>query len=214
MFVVFQWLADETKYRMMQRMLPGLKKMCPGEEAVLDMHGRVLWATNDHEIHEEDLVIRPVGLQSNTAASMWGAWNAVLPGPLMQALKGLPQSGLVALTPGSDSFSANEMLVHHIENLTSASADRIFVLPGFCLQHKTGNGMGPLVARTGILRPSFCLAKRMRSDKFARRFRQGRKAALALCLQHIRGSEHPAWWLRAPSRFITAAKTVVSGCMS
>jgi hypothetical protein len=142
---------------MMQRMLPGLKKMCPGEVALLAMHGRVLWATNDHEIHEEDLVIRPVGLESNTAASMWGAWNAVLPESLMQALKGLPQSGLVALTPGSDSFSANEMLIHHVENLTSASADKVFVLPGFCQQHKTGNGMGPLVARTGILRPSNAL---------------------------------------------------------
>ena len=195
-FLVFQWLADETKYRMMQRMLPGLRKMCPGEVAMLAMHGRVLWATNANEsteIHEEELVIRPIGLESNTAASMWGAWNALLPKSLMQAIKGLPPVELVALTPGSDSFSANEMLSHHVENLTSASADRVFVLPGFCHQHKTGNAMGPLVARTGILRPSFCLAKRMRSDKFARRFRQGRKAALALCLKHIKGSEHPDW---------------------
>lgn len=193
-FLVFQWLADETKYRMMQRMLAGLKKMCPGEIAVLAMHGRVLWdSAGPTEVNEEELVIRPVGLAANTAASMWGAWNALLPRSLMQALKGLPPVELVALTPGSDSFSANEMLIHHVENLTSASADRVFVLPGFCHQHKTGNAMGPLVARTGILRPSFCLAKRMRADKFARRFRQGRKAALALCLKHIKGSECPAW---------------------
>ena len=196
-FLVFQWLSDETKYHMMQRMLPGIRKMCPGEVSLLAMHGRLLWGSivNDstEEVQEEELVIRPVGLQYNTAACMWATWDALLPKSLMNALKGLAPADLVALTPGSDSFSACQMIIHHIENLTSASADRVFVLPGFCKQHKTGNAMMPLVARTGILRPGFCLAKRMRTDKFARRFRQGRKAALMLCLRHIKGSECPDW---------------------
>ena len=46
---------------------------------------------------------------------------------------------------------------------------------------------------TAIIRPLFCIARRMRADGVSRRFRKGRKVALQLSMQHIKGSEHPDW---------------------
>eukprot|EP00974_Lingulodinium_polyedra_P074742 7241825-Lingulodinium_polyedra.AAC.1 len=72
-------------------------------------------------------------------------------------------SELIAICTGSDSAAANLMAIAHLEN---SSAPNVIVFPGFCKQHSTGNAMERAVKRLGIIGPAYCLAKRMRSDKF------------------------------------------------
>ena len=65
--------------------------------------------------------------------------------------------------------------------------------PGFCKQHSTGNAMERAVKRLGIIGPAYCLAKRMRSDKFYSRFLTGLKSVLKAKLVWIKASEQPEW---------------------
>jgi len=192
-FTVFQWMADETKFQMMMKAIAQAKTNAVEEVSLLAVHGRVLWGSFEGHVEEEELVCRPAALEANTAAAMWASFKAILPPCLWNVLQGLPPVGLVSLLPGSDMFSANQMMLKHVENLTAAAADKVFVLKGWCHQHKTGNALGPVVQQTGIIRPEFCLARRMRAEKFKARFRQGRRVALKLCLKHIKGSTHPDW---------------------
>ena len=49
------------------------------------------------------------------------------------------------------------------------------------------------VQRLGIIGPAYCLAKRMRSDKFYSRFLTGLKSDLKAKLVWIKASEQPEW---------------------
>ena len=88
--VVFQWMMDESKFRLMYRALLGTSKPTAGEVSVLAVHGRLVWAFAA-TVHEEEIVFRPVGIGANTAAGMWGALEWLLrPMPsLWQALRSL-----------------------------------------------------------------------------------------------------------------------------
>ncbi len=190
--LVFQWCMDETKFRMMMRLMPAMTKPSVGEVSVFAVHGRLLWASGDN-VQEEELVFPPVGIASNTAAAMWGALLSLLPAALQNILHGLTSVDMVVLTPGADMFSANQMMIQYIDNITAAAADKIFVLGGWCHQHKSGNALDPVTRRTAIVRPAFCIARRMRAEKFSKRFREGRKTSLKLSMTHIKGSEFPDW---------------------
>ena len=156
--------------------------------------GRLLHGSNDGtEVREDELVCRPCSLAANSSAGMWSALKAVLPDSLWKLLQGVTSEELVALTPGSDQFSACQMMIEHLTNCTGSAADRIFVLPGWCHQHKSGNSLQTVTQKTGILRPEFCLARRLKAEKFKKRFREGMRVALRLSLKHIKGSENPGW---------------------
>ena len=94
----------------------------------------------------------------------------MLPPRLGRLLKGdidSVASELVVICPGSDRAAANIMAVAHLEN---SSAPNVVIFPGFCEQHCTGSAMERAVQRLGVIGPAYCLAKRMRSYKFYRRF--------------------------------------------
>lgn len=99
-------------------------------------------------------------------------------------------SELIAICPGSDRAAANLMAIAHLENI---SAPNVIVFPGFCKQPCTGNAMERAVKRLGIIGPAYCLAKRMRSDKFYSRFLTGLKNVLKATLVWIKASERPEW---------------------
>ena len=79
------------------------------------------------------------------------------------------------------------MMVQHIANNSNAAVDKIFVLPGWCNQHNTGNALEPLLQHLEVLPPLFCLRKRMRNEGFQKRFHVGLKKAIRICLRHIKG---------------------------
>ena len=198
-FLVFTWTLDETKFRMMMRSAANSTLTHAGEASILACHSRLLWGSGHTDtktgiVNEEELVSRPVGIESNNAACMWGALTKFFPTCLINIMRGISGGvGLVALTPGSDMFSANQMIVQHISNITASGADGIFVVPGWCHQHKSGNALQPVQQILAILRPEFCLARLLRSDGFSRRFDEGIKVCLKLSVRHIKGSENPGW---------------------
>ena len=190
--LVFQWLMDETKFRMLLRLMAAKKRPDVGEASVLAVHGRLLWASGDN-VQEEEVVFSPLGISANTAAGTWGALLSLLPPALRNILLGLTSVDMVVLAPGADMFSANQMMIQHIDNITAAAADKICVLGGWCHQHKSGNALEPVSRRTAIMRPLFCIARRMRAEAFSKRFREGRKTSLKLSMKHLKGSDFPDW---------------------
>ena len=51
----------------------------PAELAILACHGRLLCGLEDGSIEEDEVVTRPCGLTTNSAAAMWNALRHVLP---------------------------------------------------------------------------------------------------------------------------------------
>ena len=99
-------------------------------------------------MQEEEIVFTPAGITANSASGMHGALEVMLrqSPSLWNALRGFPTARDTVITPGGDMFAANQMLYEHISNVTSA-AGSIFVLKGYCHQHKSGNAMEPVLKR-------------------------------------------------------------------
>ena len=172
------------------------------EVSILASHGRLLWGSvaSDTErtltFNEEEIPVKAVGIETNSAAAMWGGLKHVLPQCLCRLLQGVLPSSVcqaVAICTASDRLSANLMMVQHIANNSNAAVDKIFVLPGWCNQHNTGNALEPLLQHLEVLPPLFCLGKRMRNEGFQKRFHVGLKKAIRMGLRHIKGSEDPTW---------------------
>jgi hypothetical protein len=85
------------------------------------------------------------------------------------------------------------MLIEHVYNCSSNAADRLYVFPSFCHQHHTGNCLQPMLERLAISSPLFCLARRLRADKFQNKFHVGVKKAIRLCVRHVRQADEPFW---------------------
>ena len=195
-FTVFQLVFDETEYRLM---LTGECRRRATDSSVLAMAGRLLCNYSDGddvgEVVEVDVVLPPCNMESVAANNLWAAWMRMLPPRLGMLLNGDEDEDsigpeLIAICPGSDRAAANLMAIAHLEN---SSPPNVIIFPGFCQQHSTGNAMERAVKRLGIIGPAYCLAKRMRSDKFYSRFLTGLKSALKAKLVWIKASEQPEW---------------------
>jgi hypothetical protein len=192
-FAVLQVVFDETKFRL----LLGGKKWTASRRAndrsVFACHGRFLYAEPDLEPREEEIVMNPVILQNNTARHMWQGFEHQLPPAALDIWQGRRTSDVLemaALCPGSDHHAANEML---IAKLVQDSPDWLLVLPGFCRQHDTGNCLQPVVTNLNVARPSFCIAKRLRSDLFLDKFKVGLREAIRRHFKWVKASEHPGF---------------------
>ena len=188
-FCVLQVVFDSSQYRMLFHKEKNTRAI---ESELFALQGRLVIGNAAFEVEEDDIVIPPTALEENTASNMYGALKAMLPAACADLMFGhVPlHIRMVALNPGSDRFSANAMLVAHLEE---ASPDNVIILPGWCKQHDTGNCLAPVVSALNLINPSYCLAKRMRACKFNQRFEAGMKLELLDHLVHMKASEHPEW---------------------
>ena len=174
-YVVFQFVFDEASFRVL---LGGANQRRANDRSVLASHGRLLWAAGDLKVEEEEVVMPPSNIERNTASHMWTAFEQMMPldcWKLINSESFPPTARVIALCPGSDHHSANEMLLAKIAN---DAASNVIVLEVFCRQHDTGNCLAPVQQKLNILNPCFCIAKRLRSDKFEHRFVAGIRRAL------------------------------------
>ena len=155
------------------------------------------------DVGEEDVFTEPVAIAGTSARSIYAGLQAALPPEMAAAFAGLGfrrrlgpgfggplQPVLTALVVGCDQHPSNCMILAH----SAAIAERnLFVLPGFCQQHATGNALRPMLQRLGVLNPTYCLAKRLRQDAFRKRFLAGMRAHISEKLHVVRRSEEPDW---------------------
>ena len=191
-FLVLSLTFDESKFFLHS---PGeLQNAHMASEAcVFASHGRLVWGIlkcTGLEVEEEEFALKPVAMATNSAAAMWASLRQVLPASLISLIEGKSPCKSVAICPVCDSASANAMLVTHMENKADDSS---FVLPGWCMQHKTGNALQPTLTELGLLPPMYCLTRRMRDGTYQKRFLQGLRLGIAQNLHWVRGSEQPGW---------------------
>ena len=190
-FLVLQLTFDETLYRMM---LSGKARHLnrATDLSLLGLAGRLLWAEGGptYAIQEEEIVLHPVGMETNSAAAMWSGMQARLPKCLFDVLRGKSTCKLVAFCPSNDQHSANAMLLAHVDN---EAGENIFTFPGWCRQHGTGNCLQPMLKRLNIISPEFCICRRLRNDGFQRRFLAGLKDGIAKNLVWKRHRDEPDW---------------------
>jgi hypothetical protein len=195
--IVFQMIFDEASFDMMRKEVSWNESV---RLSILGLRGRLLIGANksDHDsvaVEEEDLALRPVAMDTTAAGTMWSAFRKSVPQALWPLLGGgmAPDDcEAAALCLGQDSCSANKMLLQHIENRADSS-EKIFVFPGWCKQHETGNCFQPVLERIGILPPIFCLQRRMRVYSFRKKFTAGMREGLRLNLDHVKGSQNLNW---------------------
>jgi hypothetical protein len=203
-FSVFPFVFDETKFEMM---LP-VEDEDEGDDqghrtkrkntrmsvdlSILGFHGRLVWGDSSGITDEDEIVLKPVGIETNTAAHMWSALRHALPKSLWLLLHGVTPCKASAIVPSQDSHSANKMLLQHVENLCDSS-EKVFVLPAWCRQHSTGNCLQPLLESTGVVPPLYCLIRRLKNYRFKKRLHLGIRLSIKSILRHIKGSEYPSW---------------------
>ena len=189
-FIVFALAFDGADFRMK---LKKKSRCCHADLPVLASHGRLVCGTERRDaLQEEEVVIRPMLIEANSAACYWAAFQASIPPVLWDLFQGrLPEHHeLGAICSANDEGSANSML---LANLDNTAGDCVLVFKGWCRQHGTGNCLQPVVKRLGVLNPSFCLARRMRNNKFQERLLKGVRKSVASNPVYIRGSEDPLW---------------------
>jgi hypothetical protein len=194
MFSVFQLTFDGSDFRML---LKGAKKRKLDQRhagtGVLAAHGRFVCGDVRREgRQDEDVVMRPMQLAGGTTSCYWNALKSIIPGVCWDLLHGKlpPGHSFGAVCTSNDEAPGNSMLLAHLDESTG---DNVLVLKGWCKQHGTGNCLLPVVKRLAILNPSYCVARRMRSDKFQDRLLEGVRSTLASSAEHIKGSEDPLW---------------------
>ena len=114
-FEVFMFVFDETKFEMMQA-VEGINQKTAVDVSILGLHGRLLRGDGEGQNNEDEVVLNPVAIETNSAAAMWSALRHVLPSRLWLLLRGVTSCRAAAILPAQDSHSANKMLLTHVEN--------------------------------------------------------------------------------------------------
>ena len=190
-FCVVQLTFDEAEYRVLSSCLARSNGRAP-ETSDFAVHGRVLRGSLRGErglVEEDELVLAPVAMKSNSAACTWRALQIALPEPIWQMLNGTlpsPTMQMAAMCLSCDRHAANQMLFAHLEHV---SGEHILAVQGWCKQHDTGNVLEPAIRKLCFFSPAYCCAKRLRSNSFYQALLAGVKAELAEHLVWIRGSE-------------------------
>ena len=115
-FLVMTLTFDESKIALNE---PGVKGHIASDMCVLACHGRLLWGVDrcaGFEVREEEVVCKPVAMETNSAAAMWASFMQILPPALISLLQGDSPCRSVAFCPTCDSASANAMLITHVHN--------------------------------------------------------------------------------------------------
>lgn len=188
-FVILQLQWDETKFKA----IPFAEHAGKGTDvSVMASAGRVAWY-KDGCLHQEEVVLPCIALDSTSAASMWGGFSQILPTCFWQTLQGdtaaIPCKKL-AVTPGADHASANRKLIAH---LIEEAPETTFYLPGLCKQHASGLCLSPLIRHLNIGCPAFCISKLFKADKFYTNVQEGIKVALRAKLDWITEADNPHW---------------------
>ena len=191
-FGVFQFICDTASYRF----LYGANRGKATDTHLLGLHGRLLCGNeslDSSSCQEDEVIAKPVALEANSAACQWSGFEATMPPPLFDLLKGILPPGvrMFAICMGADEHSVNKMVLARLQEIASTN-DRLLVVPeGWCRQHGTGNILEPVIHKLGLYSPSFCCAKRMRSDTFYKSFLASVKAEIQRSMVWIRKSEQP-----------------------
>jgi len=188
-FVVGQIIFDETK----NRILHSSKRGRATDSSTFATHGRILCGNNDGHTIEDEVVIPPSVMESNTAACMQNILQHSLPPVFARMWEGkLPEGARMGcIASGSDEHSANKFLLAYLDGVCG---DDVIILKGWCKQHGTGNIMEPPLRHLGIYSPAFCLAKRLRDDSFYKRLmNKGLKDELRERMVWVRQGQNPTW---------------------
>ena len=187
---VVQLIFDESKHGVLYRGRVGRAT----QTSTLAVHGRVLGLDGLFSATEDELVTKPVAIESNCASCMCAGLENALPSCIFDLIHGGPfvHEGMkvASVCLGCDEHSANKFLVAYLEE---RYGDNILLWVGWCRQHGVGNVLEPAIRLLGILSPSFCLAKRLRDDGFFNRLEKGIKAELKDNMWHVRRSVQPLW---------------------
>eukprot|EP00974_Lingulodinium_polyedra_P053251 5115833-Lingulodinium_polyedra.AAC.1 len=84
-FLVVQLMWDETKFSIVPTR-SGIKKAT--KVSTLAAHGRFLWSTDGTDVAEDEVIVRPIAMESTKAAHMWSAFEHALPEALLRLLRG------------------------------------------------------------------------------------------------------------------------------